>query len=138
MSVTAKTEWRDVPGYEGRYEVSTEGCVRSKGMVVGASYGGTAFRSGRTLSQAVKENGYRQVTLVAADGSRKSWMVHQIVCLAFIGLPSPESQVCHWNGDKADNRIENLRYGTAADNAADRERHGHFVCNLPGREWCSS
>ena len=127
-----------MPGYEGRYEVSDRGEIRSMGLSVGARGGARAFRKGRVLSQAVKSNGYLQVTLVGADGARKSALVHQVVCAAFYGPPGPSEQVCHWNGERNDNSLYNLRYGTAADNAADRARHGRFVCNLPGIEWCSS
>lgn len=132
-------EWRPVPGYENRYEVSDQGRVRSLGLTVNARGGATAFRRGKVLAQAEKSNGYRQVTLVAADKTRKSWMVHQLVCWTFEGPPPfPTAQVRHRDGTRANNTKRNLCWGTAAENAADRERHGRFVCNLPGLEWCSS
>lgn len=137
LSVVSE-RWVSVPGYEGRYEVSSEGRVRSLGFVVRSRGRGRPYRPGRVLSPAVKVNGYLQVTLVGEDGGRKSCQVHQIVCSAFLGPCPPGKQVCHWDGDRENNHIENLRYGTAGDNAADRARHGNFVCNLPGIEWCSS
>lgn len=130
--------WLPIPEYEGLYDVSDQGRVRSHGFRVRAKGGATAFRAGRILHSVRKINGYLQVTLIGHDRRRRSCQVHQLVCATFLGPASPEQQVCHWNGDRSDNRLENLRYGTAADNAADRARHGNFVCNLPGLEWCSS
>ena len=119
-------EWRAVPGYEGRYEVSAFGQVRSMGLHVGAKGGGTAFRKGRVLSQATKTNGYKQVTLVAADGARWSAHVHQIVCLAFLGPPpSEDTQIRHADGTRDNNDLSNLNYGDALSNAADRRQHGN-------------
>lgn len=118
--------WAPVPGYEGRYEASSEGNVRSLGLVVAAKGGATAFRPGRTLRQAVKSNGYRQVTLVAADGARQSWMTHQVVCLTFKGPCPPGQQVRHKDRTKSNNSVGNLEYGTAVDNAADRAGHSTF------------
>lgn len=118
--------WKAIPGYESRYEVSDEGRVRSLGIIVGARGGKTAFRPGRMLQPAVKDRGYLQVTLVAEDGGRKSWLVHQLVCLAFIG-PCPDGhETRHIDGSKDNNCLGNLQYGTAADNAADRAAHGTF------------
>lgn len=118
--------WLPVPGYEGRYEASSEGRVRSLGIAVSAKGGAVAFRPGRLLQQAVKANGYLQVTLVAADGARRSWMTHRLVCLTFIGECPPDHQVRHLDGTKDNNCIGNLQYGSGADNASDRAAHGTF------------
>src|SRR5262245_23621213 len=79
--------------------------------------------SGRLIQGAHHGTGYHVVSL--PDG--RSWrrlFIHRLVLNTFMG-PCPEGhQAAHWNGDRADNRLANLRWATAAENAADRERHG--------------
>lgn len=128
MPVSQVEKWRAIPGYEGRYEVSDQGQVRSLGLRVKARGGKTAFRKGKVLRTAVKAHGYLQVTLIDAKGRRWCALVHQLVCLAFVG-PASGLQVCHWDGDRTNNCLSNLRYGTASDNSADRWRHGWFIRN---------
>jgi hypothetical protein len=65
------------------------------------------------------------------DGGQTTITVHRLVAAAFLG-PRPDGMmICHWNGDPADNRVENLRYATRVDNALDSLRHGtHFPGSL--------
>jgi DNA-binding NarL/FixJ family response regulator len=52
--------------------------------------------------------------------------VHRLIAETFLGEPpTPSHQVCHSNGQQTDNRVQNLRWGTAAENAHDREKHGN-------------
>lgn len=108
--------WKPVPGYEGIYEVSTHGRVAS----VSTNWRGYGRR---LMEQDMDIYGYMKVRLTK-EGCRKKLSVHRLVCLAFLGDPGDGDQVCHNNGDRADNRLENLRWGTAKENAADRDRHG--------------
>lgn len=99
-------EWRPVPGFEGRYEVSSHGRVWSH------------IRH-RLLKPQPRGWGHLYVTL----GGR-GYGVHQLVALAFIG-PRPEGQlVRHWDGNHLNNHATNLRYGTQLDNMDDQRRHG--------------
>lgn len=69
-------------------------------------------------------SGYRSVQL----GRGRVAYVHRLVLLAFVGEPpTDDAQACHGNGDAADNRLENLRWGTVADNTADRHDHDAFA-----------
>ena len=77
----------------------------------------------REMHQTLNASGYPSVRLTI-EGSRKRVPVHRLVASKYIGLCPNGMQVCHINGDPTDNRVENLRYGTAKDNAADRDRHG--------------
>lgn len=113
------TKWVAVPGYEGRYEVSSCGQVRSLGIVVNAKGGANAFRKGRILKQAVKSSGYRQVTLCAADDSRRSVLVHVLVAQAFLGQRPRGHHVRHLDCNPANNCVENITYGSPAENAKD-------------------
>lgn len=86
--------------------------------------GNTIGPSGRLLKQSPnRPDGYLTIT-IWESGRPRTRYVHRLVAEAFIG-PCPEGmQVRHLNGDHRDNRAENLCYGTPAENAADKVRHG--------------
>jgi hypothetical protein len=116
--------WRPIPGFDGRYEVSTLGRVRAEH----AAFNKSAWfeRTGGLLTARIDRYGYPQVKLTRA-GIKESYPVHRLVLLAFVG-PQPEgTQGCHNNGIKTDNRVENLRWDTAAANQYDKRRHGTLL-----------
>lgn len=105
-------EWRDVIGYEGLYEVSNKGRVRSR-QKWGRS--GDSGNATRILSPG-NVRGYLQLNL-AKDGIHKSGLVHRLVAMAFIGLPpTPDHQVNHKDFDKSNNVPENLEWVTQTEN----------------------
>jgi hypothetical protein len=107
--------WRDIPGFEGRYQVSDLGRVRSLDHRVRLVVHGveTARLSpGRILRPGAQASGHVTVAL----GRGNSRPVHQLVLAAFVG-PCPAGQeVLHGNHQPADNRLDNLEYGTRSDN----------------------
>ena len=114
--------WKDVLGYEGFYEVSDQGRVRSLPRTV-PSRGGTRVSPGRIRKLVPKSNGYLTVTL-SKHGRIKCCHVHQLVMEVFIG-PCPDGhEVCHYNGDKTNNNLKNLRYDTRSANRSDGKRLG--------------
>ena len=128
----ALEEWRSVIGYEGLYEVSSLGRVRSLDrMTTGSSRYAV---KGKLLKLSIKPGtGYLSVGLTR-DGRTKTWNVHRLVGDAFIG-PRPEGLVtCHADGDKTNNRAENLRYDTYGANLRDSVKHGTHV--MAGRTRC--
>ena len=78
----------------------------------------------RPLKSSPDGRGYLIVTLYSDTLSRKSFMVHTLVLHSFRGSPKPGQQCRHMNGKSGDNRLPNLRWGTSAQNAKDRIRHG--------------
>lgn len=125
MEKATREEWRPVPGYEGHYEVSDQGRVRSIDRVVPHSDGRQQHRRGVALRPVANASGHLKVRLYDARDGRKQWrQIHSLVAEAFIGPPSPGALVLHWNDDPADNRVSNLRYGTYADNQRDAIRNG--------------
>lgn len=78
----------------------------------------------REMRQHRNRYGYPYVRL-ALNGGRELWCVHRLVALAYLpSRPSPQHEIRHLNGDPADNRAENLAWGTRKENAVDKERHG--------------
>jgi hypothetical protein len=103
------TEWKPIWGYEGMYEVSNKGEVRSLDRIDSA---GRKLR-GVTLRQHVSPNGYSMVSLCEA-GKRAQKTVHKLVAEAFHGWS--KKWVNHINGVKTDNRAENLEWLTPGEN----------------------
>jgi hypothetical protein len=113
----AVEQWRPVPGYEGLYEVSDQGRVRSLYEWRGRAPAGHLLKGG------ISPYGYRLLTL-AKGGDYWSVPVHHLVTLAFLG-PRPEgAHVRHLDGNPLNNRLENLLYGTRSLNTLDSVRHG--------------
>lgn len=116
-------EWRAIPGYEGIYEVSDYGRVRSLDRIVLRSNGHCRLQRGRLLRLMDDGRGYRAVTL-SRGGRTETGRVHRLVLLAFVGAPEYGQEGCHGNGDRADNRLANLRWGTHSENVRDSIKHG--------------
>lgn len=114
-------EWRPVVGYEGWYEVSTEGRVRRVAA-------GTGTQVNRPVKPQFDRYGYLYVLLSRYHvPSRK--MVHQLVAAAYIG-PRPDGYtVNHEDGNKTNNRPANLTYMTSAENT----RHAIALGLRPSR-----
>ena len=117
--------WRAVPGYEGAYEVSDLGDVRSvTRQVPYGRYPGMTYK-GRLLKKFMNKNGYLAVKLSFAGFTRTTY-VHELVLRAFVG-PRPQTEkrgeIRHLDGNKTNNNLSNLKYGTITENAADRIRH---------------
>lgn len=110
--------WRPAPGFPD-YLVSDEGRVM---RATGAANNFT--RPGRIIKTAIEKNGYERVNLYGPDGIKRV-CVHALVCEAFHGpKPTPAHEVAHGDGNKANNRPDNLRWATRSENHADKHRHG--------------
>jgi hypothetical protein len=121
-------EWRPVPGFPN-YEVSSEGRVRSLDHVVwGGPRAGFYTKKGRMLRPGAASHNYPTVVL----GRGNTRTVHSLVAEAFIGPYPPGQEVRHKDGDRSNPRLENLEYGTRADNVRDAIRHGTHVGMQPG------
>lgn len=107
-------EWKPVVGYEGFYEVSDWGNVRSVAREIETSKGTRRYKS-KTINPQKKENGYYIVDLYN-KGIREHKFIHKIVAEAFIQNQNNFPVVDHINGDNQNNMIENLRWCTQQEN----------------------
>lgn len=127
-STLNEVEWRDIPGYEGSYQASSDGRIRSLTRQSIRADGIIRTVQGKELKRyPVGE--YLCVNL-SVDGKRTQITVHKLVLLAFKGeLPAGQERL-HGIGGSFDNSIENLRYGTRGENVADKAKHRAIQRNV--------
>lgn len=119
-----KEEWRPIPGWEGYYEVSNGGRVRSLPRIITLSNGVNQPLKGKILSPANDGRTSHLRVNLFRGGKGTSTHVHRAVLEAFVG-PCPDGmEACHWNDDPKDNRLENLRWGSRKENTLDKVRNG--------------
>lgn len=118
-------EWKPVPGYEALYSVSSLGRVRRDA-------GGRGATAGRVITPKGRGRKYRHVDLSKGD-TKKRFLVHRLVALAFLGEPPPGAEVNHKNFDGGDNRVGNLEWVTGQENVAHAVAAGRIGgASLPG------
>lgn len=102
-------EWRDVLGYEGIYQVSSLGRVRSSPWPC-------HHKTAIILKQYTMANGYKQVVLYKG-GIGKKYLVHRLVATAFVFNPYNQKIVNHLDGQKGNNTVENLEWASPSRNS---------------------
>ena len=111
--------WKDIPGYDGSYQISNRGRV--------SSIGG---RNGKTVANRIMRqklsNGYPQVVL--RKNGRHTHYVHRLVAENFIANPASKREVNHIDGNKTNNDVSNLEWVTSSEN----QLHA-YVSGLQGR-----
>ena len=113
-AVSSTEIWRPVVGFEGLYEVSSRGRIRSRPRP------GT---NGGVLKPNKTTKGYPKADL-SSGGEITTRLIHRLVLEAFVGACPDGMEACHNDGVKANNRLKNLRWDTPASNYADRDQHG--------------
>jgi hypothetical protein len=107
--------FKDIPGWEGKYQVSNIGRIKSLPRMVVACTGKVYNRKERILKQTTNEDGYKVVYL-SKEGKDYTLGVHRAIALAFIANPENKPMVNHINANRADNWVDNLEWCTNAEN----------------------
>ena len=115
-----KEIWKDIKGFEGHYQVSNFGRVKS-----------IKFGKERILRPGKNKKGYLRVG-ISKNGESKTYSVHRLVAQAFIPNLNNLPQINHKNEDKTDNRVENLEFCDAKYNNTYGTRIQRFVENMKG------
>lgn len=117
--------WADILEWEGLYQVSSHGRVRSFDRIVRCGYGRTRCYPGRILSASLCQGYPRVVLHQTGQRPARQVFVHQLVCESFHGpAPTKAHEVAHKDGNRMNCRAENLRWSTHRENEADKRRHG--------------
>lgn len=117
--------WRSVPGWEGLYEVSDQGRVRSLDRIVEHVGDGRRRKfKGRVLRAGDDGHGYVQVSLTRPGERRWCVKVYRLVLLAFRGAPGPGQEGSHLNGRRSDDRLANLVWEDHRQNCERTLDHG--------------
>ena len=146
METKEKEIWREVPNYEGYYEASNMGRVRSLDRWVVNSRGQERFYKGRILEGTVHK-GYRRFAL-SIDNKSRTFSAAQISAIAFLShIPAGNTLVVdHIDGDKSNDRLENLRVVSSRENVttcfrSDRDsltsKHAGVHWHKPNNKWCA-
>ena len=124
---------KQVFGYEGRYEIDQNGNIwscRIEKIVNGRLYAWADKR----LSPFLDSNEYLYVNLGDVKNIKKH-PIHRLVLCSFVGPPNKKQVACHYDGNKLNNSLSNLRWDSYARNYADSVRHG--TCSIGSRHNCA-
>lgn len=128
LSFDHAEEWRDVPGYEGYYQVSSLGRVRSLERRVRTSRNPDKSRisPGRFMRLKVCQPHLYLSVMFSKEGKKKEWFVHHLVLMAFVG-PRPAGMICnHLDSDRQNNAPTNLEWVTYLENSHHSIRKGRW------------
>lgn len=108
-------KWKPVQGYEGFYEVSNEGRVRSVDRYVKQRDKFMQLKKGKVLSPAKNRLGYMCVAL-SRENKLSARTIHRLVAIAFIKNPNGYKEINHIDGNKQNNNVENIEWSTRSKN----------------------
>lgn len=126
MNHDSTEKWRPVAGFEGFYEVSDQGRVRSLDRIVESSYRNRRVRGLILRPFARPPYGHCQVTL-CRNGVQVDGLVHRLVLQAFVGPCPVGMEGCHFDDVPMNNRLDNLRWDTPGSNKRDSVRNGTHI-----------
>lgn len=107
-------EWRDVPGYVGKYQISSLGRVKSLSRRMRANTG--YYISRERIFKKYNNRGYEEIKLYSGDDTFKNVQVHRLVAQSFISNPNNYPQINHIDGNPRNSRVENLEWCTNSMN----------------------
>ena len=123
MNDMNKEIWKDIKGYEGLYQVSNFGNVRSLDRLAHCGKYGKGVYKGKLLKPIDRGNGYYRISL-SVNSKIKFKGVHNLVAETFIPNPDNKPFVCHIDNNTSNNKLENLYWGTQSENIKQCVRDG--------------
>lgn len=123
--------WKGIPGYEARYQVSNFGRVKALPVRLFVRSNNTRLYRGKIKASTKMRNGY-MATWLKVDNKKKIVYVHRLIAEAFIPNPDSKPQINHRDGDKCNNKLSNLEWVTAEENAQHAQLTG--LANNPKGE----
>lgn len=108
--------WKDVVGYEGIYQVSTDGKIKKNKVTYKRKTDGALITLPSIIMKTRVLRGYETVGLTK-NGKQKTKPVHRIIAEAFIPNPENKEEVNHLDGDKLNNKLSNLEWVTKSENS---------------------
>lgn len=127
-------EWLDIEGYEGLYQVSSKGRVRSIDRVLQNSRGVNRHLKGKIITPSTRATGGYPTVHLLKNGSMHTVAIHRLVAKAFIaqGVSTDGYEVDHIDSNRTNNDVNNLRYITHAENMEHMKRRGSPNRNTDG------
>jgi hypothetical protein len=120
-SIPTAEVWKPIPGFDGAFDASTHGRIRTNGRCAG-----TRCYPEKIMRPIPLASGYLKVNL-SLEGRVRQRRIHQLILETFVG-PCPEGmEVRHLDGDRTNNRLDNVRWGTQQQNTEDKYRHGSVL-----------
>lgn len=117
QKISLAEEWRDISEWEGLYQISNLGRVKSLARRVKNNLHGHIFKDENIRRGRIDKNGYENI-LLCRDGKKNSFLIHRLVAIHFIGNPENKPQVNHIDGNKKNNILYNLEWVTEKENCA--------------------
>ena len=121
--------WKDIKNYEGMYQISSYGRVRSLDRIVGSSCGKTQHIKGKILTICYNKRVNVYEIHLRKDGKRKCFKIHRLVADAFVYNDDPvnKTTVNHIDGDRSNNKADNLEWASYSEN----EKHAYDKLHRP-------
>lgn len=119
-----KEIWRDIPGYEGLYQASSLGRIKSLDRKQSDKFGKIYNYKSKILKPRAGKGDGRLAVVLSKNGVTKGFNVHSLIAESFLGTRPEGYFICHCDGNNQNNNIENLRYDTSSQNGIDIYRHG--------------
>ena len=116
MNDTEQEEWKDIIGYEGFYKISSLGRMKSLERIEKNGSGGFRLRREYIVKTSLGKSGYLQVNL-SLNGIKKNFLIHRLVLETFCPIDIKKS-VNHKDGNKINNRLNNLEWVTHKENTS--------------------
>jgi hypothetical protein len=109
--------WKDIPNFEGLYQVSNIGRVKSVDRIRNQSNGKKRFFPEKIIKPFIDDSGYPRICIYTKDATPTKQKVHRLVAMAFI--PNPDNKPCvgHLDNDRMNPKVENLVWCTVKENA---------------------